>query len=64
MVEDAKRLKVQFLCGNCGSTKVSRDAWGDWDVRMQRWDLRCVFDYAHCHDCDGETWLTEALLEE
>jgi hypothetical protein len=49
--------KVQMLCGNCGSTDVSRDAWGDWDANTQEWVLRCVFDYAHCHNCDGETRL-------
>jgi len=55
--------KIQIVCGKCGSTEVSRDAWGDWNVQTQEWALRCVFDYAHCHDCDGETRLVEAQLE-
>ena len=59
MVKPAKVPKVRIVCENCGSEDVSRDAWGDWDVRRQRWELRTVFDYAHCHACDGETRLEE-----
>ena len=51
-----------MVCETCGSTDVSRDAWGDWDAAQQRWVLRTVFDFAHCHDCDSETRLTEAPL--
>jgi hypothetical protein len=28
-------------------------------VATQAWVLRTVFDYAHCHACDGETRLVE-----
>ena len=51
--------KVRMVCGTCGSDDVSRDAWGDWDVEVQDWVLRCVFDYAHCHTCDAETRIEE-----
>ena len=40
-------------CGN----HVSRDAWADWDAGEQEWVLGAVFDYGHCHDCDGEASL-------
>ncbi|MBL8658021.1 MAG: hypothetical protein JNJ92_11795 [Altererythrobacter sp.] len=53
-----------MLCGTCGSTDVSRDAWGDWDVATQAWVLRAVFDYAHCHACDGETRLVESVMSD
>ena len=62
VIEARKKPKVQILCGTCGSTDVSRDAWGEWDVGAQEWVLRVVFDYAHCHACDGETRLVEAAL--
>lgn len=58
-----KEQRIQFVCGTCSSTDVSRDAWGDWDVAAQEWVLRAVFDYAHCHTCDGETRLVTASLE-
>ena len=61
-IEAPEQPKVQILCGTCGSTDVSRDAWGDWDVAAQAWVLRTVFDYAHCHACDGETRLVAAEL--
>jgi hypothetical protein len=57
MTERKEEPKVRIACG---SEDVSRDAWGDWDVATQRWELRTVFDYAHCHVCDGETRLREA----
>lgn len=57
------QARVEMICGNCGSTEFSRDAWGDWDVGAQEWVLRTVFDHAHCHNCEGETRLVEAELE-
>ena len=54
--------KIRIVCGTCGSEHVSRDAWGDWDVATQDWVLRTVFDYVHCHACDGETRLEEVPL--
>ena len=63
MAERRKGPRFQIVCGTCGSIDVSRDAWGDWDVRTQRWELRTVFDYAHCHACDSETTLVEVSLK-
>jgi hypothetical protein len=51
-----------MVCRQCGSDDVSRDAWADWDTGTQQWVLRCAFDYAHCHKCDGETSITEVEL--
>lgn len=42
---------------------MSLDAWADWDAEQQDWVLRAVFDYAHCHACDGETNLVEREIE-
>lgn len=61
-IEAREPPKVQMLCETCGSIDVSRDAWAHWDVAAQEWVLRAVFDYAHCHTCDGETRLIEATL--
>jgi hypothetical protein len=62
MTQDKEAPKIRIVCGTCGSEDVSRDAWGDWDVERQRWELRTVFDYAHCHACDCETRLEEVPL--
>lgn len=58
-----EKPKVQMLCGACGSTDLSRDAWGEGNVAAQEWALRAVFDHAHCHACHSETRLVEAALE-
>jgi len=60
MANDSKRYAM--VCRHCGSDEVSRDAWADWDTKSQQWVLGAVFDYAHCHRCDGETSLIEVEL--
>lgn len=45
---------VQFVCSWCGSVRVSRDAWADWDVGRQEWVLGVVFDDGFCHRCERE----------
>jgi hypothetical protein len=62
MADDGKRYAM--VCNVCGSDEVSRDAWADWDVTNQEWALGAVFDYAHCHKCDGETRLIEVELSD
>lgn len=54
--------KIDIVCGTCGGHNVSRDAWANWDTRSQQWVLGEVFDYGHCHDCDGESRLVEIEL--
>ena len=60
MSTNSKRIAI--VCAYCGSNNVSRDAFADWDVAAQRWELRTVYDQAHCHHCDGETRLKEVEL--
>ena len=60
MTDDNKRIAI--VCGTCGSDNVSRDAWADWSVTTQQWELGTVFDYGHCHKCDGESQLVEVEL--
>lgn len=51
--------KIDIICGTCGGRNVSRDAWANWSVTKQEWELGSVFDYGHCHDCGGESRLEE-----
>ena len=60
MAETGKRIAI--ICGTCGSDKVSRDAWANWDTRAQQWVLGAVFDDAHCHRCECESRLIEVEL--
>lgn len=57
-------MTINIICGTCGGNNVSRDAWANWDARSQQWVLGAVFDYGHCHDCDGESRLEEVTLED
>lgn len=56
--------RIQIICTKCGSTDVGRDAWAQWDFRMQSWLLRNVFDQGYCFVCDVEVRLTERSLSE
>ena len=60
MTSGGKRYAM--VCGTCGSDEVSRDAWANWDTDEQQWVRGAVFDYAHCHRCDGETRLLQVEL--
>jgi len=51
-----------MICKNCGSTQVMRDAWAEWSEGEQDWVLGAVFDYAHCHKCDGKAHIEECPL--
>ena len=53
-------MPVNVRCGWCGSGRVSRDAWADWDVERQTWVLGAVFDDGFCHRCGRATTLVEA----
>lgn len=52
-------MAIQIVCADCGSPRVTRDAWAEWDAAAQGWRLGAVFDDGFCHQC--ETWAT---LEE
>ena len=58
----ADTSKIDIICGTCGGRNVSRDAWANWCTKTQEWKLGAVFDYGHCHDCDGESRLEEVPL--
>ena len=51
----ARKMK----CKHCGSTRVFRDAWTEWDEKLQEWVIQNVFDDAFCEDCDGECTIVE-----
>jgi hypothetical protein len=61
MTETGKR--ITFVCENCGSNLVTRDAWAEWDVDEQDWVLGDAFDYTFCHKCEAETHLAEVELK-
>jgi hypothetical protein len=55
-----------MVCGTCGSTKVLADAFAEWNVSNQQWELQNTFDKgAYCEGkCDGETRIEEIDLTQ
>ncbi len=62
MESERKERRIQFVCGTCASTLVTRDAWAEWDVAEQEWVLGAAYDYTFCHACERETRLVEVEL--
>lgn len=55
---------IMFVCANCASPAVVREAWASWNVTAQRWELAELFDYAFCHHCHRRTQLGEQPARE
>ncbi len=54
--------KIKKCCDSCGGENVLLDAWAQWNVETQRWELGATFDHAVCEDCDGETRIVDKPL--
>jgi hypothetical protein len=52
--ETGKLKCLKPVCAVCGSENVVADAWAEWDVEKQDWELRSTFDDKFCEDCEGE----------
>jgi uncharacterized OB-fold protein len=55
--------KVKIVCSVCGSLRILRDAWAEWDFEEQEWVLQNVFDHAYCEDCANETSIEEMEVQ-
>lgn len=64
MAERKKEPKLRMVCEECGSTHVTRDAWAEWDEDEQDWVLGAAFDYAFCHDCQGDAHIGEQPIAD
>jgi hypothetical protein len=53
-------MKVKIICATCQSEDVLADAYAEWNVARQKWEIQNVFDKgAYCNLCGGETRLIE-----
>lgn len=48
-----------YICKDCGTDNVVRDAWAAWSPHENKWVLETTFDHAHCFNCEGQTSLEE-----
>jgi len=56
-----RNMKIFFECSKCKSTDILADAWAEWNVEAQIWELQNVFECrgSYCNACDGPTRLEE-----
>ena len=55
--------KTIAVCSHCGSHDVRADAYAEWDVQSQQWELAQTFEKgAFCGKCDGETTVAWAPI--
>jgi hypothetical protein len=52
--------KLRMICGSCGGDNVLCDAFANWNVETQAWELHSTYDKgSHCEDCEGECRIEE-----
>ena len=54
--------KIKYVCNDCGSDDIRKDAWGIWDIEIQGWELDTTYDNYHCENCEGECGVTEVII--
>ena len=53
------------VCSKCGSDDVLADAYAEWNVERQEWQLTTTFDKGSVYEhCDGECRLEWIDIEE
>ena len=59
-------MKICFVCSVCNSAEVVADAYAEWNMETQAWELQNVFEYgiSYCNACDGPTSLKEETCDE
>jgi hypothetical protein len=54
-----------MVCRECGSEDVLADAFAEWNVEKQEWEINNIFDKgAYCNSCDEESRIEEVPLME
>ena len=54
---------ITVRCGTCDGENVRRDAYAEWNVELQQWELATVFDQAVCEACGCECSLIEKEIK-
>jgi hypothetical protein len=57
--KERQKNPIKMVCSACGSDRVLKDAYAEWDTDEQGWRLLSLFDANVCEDCGGETKLRE-----
>ncbi|MEL7252814.1 MAG: DUF3768 domain-containing protein [Pseudomonadota bacterium] len=51
------------VCQSCGSRRVLRDAWAEWNFTAFEWGLSQVFDQCYCEACESDATIDWRLDE-
>ena len=51
--------RVKYICRVCKSDDVGRDAWTQWDMESQQWQVQNLMSESFCFKCESETILDE-----
>jgi hypothetical protein len=57
-------MKITKVCETCGSQDVFIDAYAEWDVDTQSWELCATYDASWCAVCDADTYIINREVEE
>lgn len=53
--------KIKYVCPDCGSDNITKDATAYWNVDTQEWALSDdMQDFTNCGDCGWESKWREA----
>ena len=61
-MKDDDTNMIDFVCSVCGSNHVVIDAYAEWCVESQDWELCSTYQDAYCTMCDKKTHLEEVVL--
>ncbi len=60
----AGAIHAKPCCGNCGSSRVVKDAWACFNPDTGLWELETVFDQAFCQQCEKQTELVWSQTDQ
>jgi hypothetical protein len=46
--------RYKYVCNLCGSDDIAADAWAQWDIETQQWELLSTYDDKFCRSCETE----------
>lgn len=58
------RKRIIMVCPICGSDHIGADAWAEWSVEKQAYELGTVYDQESCLDCSAEIHADRIDLEK
>ncbi len=57
--------KKRMICNDCGSEDVQADAYAEWNVKDQKWEVSNRFEKGGvCAHCDGECRIEDVGEDE